>query len=291
MKKCFYIIMGFALLGCEKQLPFDNLDFEPKLVLNGFLSSDSTMNMSLSKSTPTLIDPSLSLLKGKVNVLLLKDGLLLMSDSVTLQNDKLLLPYKPIVGSTYELQVGYNGLPPIRAKDLVPNTKPDFSLDTITDEDESYRIFIQLKDVLDTNKYTLSINVVGKEKVGQDSILKRYPIAFTSTDKLFLSNIRTVSTGKRLAIFSDETWNGNERKLELLFKKNLVEYPDFEPSEVEVVLKIISESMYNFYIDVNNNTHVYGGPLASVSRVAGNIDRGLGAFCFFTETAAQRKLP
>lgn len=291
MKKCLFIGMVFALIGCEKQLPFDNLDFVPKLVLNGFLSSDSTMNMSMSKSSSTLTDPMLNLLRGKVKVLVLKDGLLLMSDSVALQSGRLLLPYKPIGGSTYEVQVGYNGLPPIRAKDAVPNTKPDFSLDTITDEDENYRVFIQLKDVLDTSKYALSINVVGKEKVGQDSIAKRYPIAFTSTDKLFLSNIRTVSTGRRLAIFSDETWNGNERNTELVFKKGLIKHPNFEPSEIEVVLKIISETMYNYYIDVNNNTHVYGGPLASVSRVSGNVEQGLGAFCFYTEAVRQRKIP
>ncbi len=291
MRLIYVCLITLVLLGCEKELQFSNPDFKPKLVVNGFVSTDSTANISLSMSTSTLTQPSKTLLGGKAKVLILKDELLLYSDSLTLRNGMLPVPFKPIVGSIYELRVSHSNLPTIIAIDTVPLSKPSITIDTLKDEGTSYRLVLKIKDHIETNRYTINLNFRSKELQGIDSISRLYPVTFTSSDKIFLSNIKTIATGRKLAIFSDETWNGTERSIELIFDKSLLEYPNVIPEFVELNVKGISKNMYDYYIELNNNSHVYGGPLSSVSRVVGNVSDGLGAFCFYTERMTQLKLP
>ena len=291
MRLIYLCLIALLISGCEKELQFNNPDFKPKLVVNGFVSTDSSANIGLSRSTSTLTQPSKTLLGGKAKVLVLKDELLLYSDSLTVQNGMLPVPFKPIMGSIYELRVSHNNLPTIRAIDTVPLSKPLITIDTLKDEGASYRLVIKIKDQIETNRYAINLNFIGKELQGIDSISQVYPITFTSSDKIFLSNIRTIATGRQLAIFNDDTWNGTERSIELIFDKLLLEYPNFLPEWVELEVKGISANMYDYYIELNNNTHVYGGPLASISRVVGNVSDGLGAFCFYTESVTRLELP
>lgn len=291
MRLIYLCLIALSISGCEKELQFDNPEFQPKLVVNGFVSTDSIANIGISRSTSTLSQPSKMLLAGKVKVLVLKDKLLLYSDSLALQNSMLEIPFKPIMGSHYELQVSHNDLPTIRATDTVPLSKPSVTVSALTDEGTSYRLVLKIRDQMEINRYAINLNFRGNEQQGADSISKGYPITFTSSDKIFLSSIKTIATGSQLAIFNDETWNGTERSIELIFDKSLIQYPDFTPELVVLDVKAISKAMYDYYIEVNNNTHVYGGPLASVSRVVGNIDNGLGAFCFYTESVTQLQLP
>ncbi len=291
MRLIYLCLIALAISGCEKELQFDNPEFQPKLVVNGFVSTDSIANIGISRSTSTLSQPSKMLLAGKVKVVVLKDKLLLYSDSLALQNSMLKIPFKPIMGSHYELQVSHNDLPTIRTTDTVPLSKPSVIVSALTDEGTSYRLVLKIRDQMEINRYAINLNFRGKEQQGADSISKGYPITFTSSDKIFLSSIKTIATGSQLAIFNDETWNGTERSIELIFDKSLIQYPDFTPELVVLDVKAISKAMYDYYIEVNNNTHVYGGPLASVSRVVGNIDNGLGAFCFYTESVTQLQLP
>lgn len=291
MRFIYIILLAVVFAGCEKELQFDNPDYKPKLVVNSFTSADSFVNINLSKSTPTLTQPSLALLAGKAKVLILKDELLLYSDSVLVSNGNLPIPFKPIEGSIYELQIGYENLPTIRATDIVPTTRPNVRVDTIKEEGENYRIIFYIADNTESNRYAVNLSVTGKELDGTDSLATRYPVAFTSSDKIFLSNIRTLANGRELAIFNDDTWNGTERRIEFVVDKATLDIPDFNPQHLELDIKDISKTMYEYYIDVSTNTHVYGGPLASVSRVVGNVEQGLGAFCFYTESVSKLRIP
>lgn len=290
MKNLYFLLLAIVAIGCEKELQFSNPDYKPKLVINGFTSVDSFINVSVSKSTSTLTQPSLQLLDGKVKVLVLKDRFLLFSDSVRVINGNVLVPFKPIEGSEYELQVGYGDLPTIRATDMVPSTRPIIRIDTLKDEGDKYRLVFFINDNIEANRYVVNLNVKGKESNGFDSLNMTYPLGFTSSDKIFLSNIRTVANGRELAIFDDETWNGTERKIEFVIDKQSLDLPEFRPKHIELWVKDISKIMYDYYIEVNSNTHVYGGPLANVSRVEGNVEQGLGAFCFYTESVSTMSL-
>jgi len=291
MRTITSILIILSLMGCEKELQFDNPDFKPKLVINGFMSADSTVSIGLSKSSSTLSQPSLKLLSGKAKVLILKDKFLLFSDSVNIQNGMIQLPFKPLEGSKYEVQVSKEDLPTIKAIDTVPQSRPIAAIDTIIADGSGQKMIVRINDDVRENRYLLSIKLKGRELIGLDSLDKSYNVSFTSSDKIFLSNIQTVANGSEVAICNDETWNGSERRIELFFDKILLEHPDFKAASVQFHIKDISKTMYNYYIAVNANTHVYGGPLANVSRVKGNVEQGLGAFCFYTESVSSVALP
>ena len=119
----------------------------------------------------------------------------------------------------------------------------------------------------------------------------RYSTTFTSSDKSFISNIRTIADGRSYALFADEPWDGSRRNIEVILPSTLPLYPDFSPKDVQIELRLLSPTMYAYYLDLQYNTNVYGGPLASASSINGNVEQGLGAFCFFTKSVLEIPLP
>ena len=285
MKWWLYIAYGLVIMtGCEQSLPFDSEGFEPKLVINSFNSSDSFMQIGVSTSTSTLKTPTRYALNGKCNVLLLKNNLLLLSDSLNLVNGKLQLPFQASTGSIYELQLGYGVFPSIKAKDSVPVNVPELYLDTMVSNTVYYTLKLRVQDNSAPQKYQFQTVLHGKELVGTDSVLTSYPLPFSSTDKIFISTIRTVAENNSFALFSDELWNGQERIIDLRITKEDLLRPDFKPEYIEIKLANLSNNMYNYYVALLQNNHVYGGPLSSVTDLNGNIEQGLGGFYFYTQT-------
>ena len=47
-----------------------------------------------------------------------------------------------------------------------------------------------------------------------------------------------------------------------------------------VEISTVSVSMYDFYVNVLENTYVYGSPLSNVSADYGNVQNGFGIFGF-----------
>lgn len=290
LQHILYICIVLLFSNCEKELQFSNPDFEQKLVINGFENSDSLMKIGVGFSSSTLSEPSLNNVNGLGDLLVLKDGLLLYSGGIAIQNGEMTIPYKPLKGSYYEIQLAYGELSPIRAVDTVPQNTPVMLIDTVISQENRYRINLALDDGEEGDHYLLTLRYNGKELVENDSVDVSLPLTFESSEKIFLSNIRTVADGRYFAIFDDNGWNNTSRNIELLIGNKVAERPNFTPKEVVVELKNISKNMYDYYIDINNNTNVYGGPLASISRVTGNIDNGLGAFCFYTQTVRTKRL-
>lgn len=286
MKVWLYLYISCGMLifsACEKSLPYNSEGFLPKLVINGFNSSDSFMQIGVSLSTSTLKTPSMYELGGKCKVLLLKDNLLLLSDSLNLVKGRISLPFKATTGSTYELQLSHRGFPSVKATDSVPLHIPELYIDTVIINTVYYTFTVRIKDNITPQKYQFQTIIHGKELIGSDSIETTYSLPFSSTDKIFISTIRTVASENTFALFSDELWNGQERNIDLRILKNDILRPDFTPEYVEIKLSNLSLNMYNYYASLFQNSHVYGGPLSSVTDLNGNIDQGLGGFYFYTQ--------
>ena len=286
MKYWLFIVLGTVIISsCEKPIPFDSEGFNPKLVINSFNSSDSAMNISVSASTRTLSTPSRYGLSGKCKVLLLKDNLLLVSDNLDLINGKLKLPYRASLGSRYELQLSFGSYPAIKATDIVPDDVPLLSLDTFIENTIYYTFKVKVQDSPGDSKYQFQVVMHGKELVRLDSVPTSYKIPFSSTNKLFLSNIRTVAGGNSFALFNDELWQDQKRDIEIRVSKTEVFKQDFTPESIEIKLTCLSTNMYEYYVALLQNNHVYGGPLSSVTDLNGNIEQGLGGFYFYTQTS------
>jgi hypothetical protein len=286
-----YFVCGISFFSaCEKSLPYNSEGFTPKLVINGFNSSDSFMQIAVSLSTSTLKTPSMYELEGECKVLLLKDNLLLLSDSFDLVKGKIILPFKATTGSIYELQLSYGDFPSIKAIDSVPLEIPELYIDTLLRNAVYYTFNVRVKDFSTLQKYQFQTLVHGKELIDSDSIETTYSLPFYSTDKIFISTIRTVAGENTFALFGDELWNGQERNIDLRVLKNDILRPNFTPKYAEIILSNLSLNMYTYYASLLQNNHVYGGPLSSVTDLNGNIDQGLGGFYFYTQNMQRIEL-
>jgi hypothetical protein len=291
MTLSIYIACGLLLFSaCEKSLPYNSEGFTPKLVINSFNSSDSLMKIGVSLSTSTLKTPSMYELAGKCKVLLLKDNLLLLSDSLELAKGEIILPFKAVPGSIYELQLSHSDFPSIKAIDSVPLEIPELYIDTLLKNAVYYTFKVRVKDFSTLQKYQFQTLIHGKEFIDSDSIETTYSLPFSSTDKIFISTIRTVAGENTFALFGDELWNGQERNIDLRILKNDILKPNFTPNYVEIILSNLSLNMYTYYASLLQNNHVYGGPLSSVTDLNGNIDQGLGGFYFYTQNVQRLDL-
>ena len=58
----------------------------------------------------------------------------------------------------------------------------------------------------------------------------------------------------------------------------------FVPELLVLRISCISENMFAYYKSILENTHIYGGPLATGFGQFTNVDQGLGIFSFYTFT-------
>lgn len=287
MKIFFYIMLGMLLLGCEKELNLYKTPYNKKLVLNSFIAKDSLIGGNLGQSVGLLAVPNLNSLTGTMNVLLKRNGFILYNDVVILDSGKFTLPYIAKANSEYEIQIVYSDFPTIRAIDSVPASAIDVEIDTIIDQSLTYKIRFRLSDPIGANRYFLQLTSKGKQLVNNDSIETEIAAAFTASDKVFVSNIRTVTLDNSYTIFDDVLFDGQNRYLELMVAKDQFTQKDFTPKKIILRLDQISENLYFYYKSVLENTHIYGGPLASNSVQYSNIEQGLGIFSFYTTAVRQ----
>ncbi|MEK9601301.1 MAG: DUF4249 family protein, partial [Bacteroidota bacterium] len=86
-----------------------------------------------------------------------------------------------------------------------------------------------------------------------------------------------------IVLFDDDLFNGTEKSIGIKIPKDSIDILGFKAYSLNVRLKSVSESMYNYYIMLIQNNHVFGGPLYFEGQIEGNIDGGLGGFYFYNE--------
>mgnify|MGYP000583795445 CR=1 FL=1 len=271
-------------MACEKELPLDEATYTKKLVVNAFNEADSLLKVNVSESTSILGTPTSDGFNAKAKVLVLKDGAVLFNDSVQLVNGNFTLPNKCNRQSVYELQIAYKDFPTIRAKDSVPYINPRVTIDTLINSSDSKKLIFKLKEPIGSHRYYLQLFSKGKEWNGVDSIEITKRLNYKSDDKIFISNVLTISSDNSFSLFDDGLINGTTKNISLNISNSELNIDGYKASEIVLSLSEVSRNMYDYYLNLLENTHVYGGPLASTSLINGNIDQGLGAFCFYSKT-------
>tara|TARA_B100001059_G_scaffold65127_2_gene61290 strand:+ start:831 stop:1709 length:879 start_codon:yes stop_codon:yes gene_type:complete len=283
MKKLGLIIWVIILMSCDKQIPYDESSFKPKLVVNAFNQPDSLLKIKLDESLKVLGNPSIQKLNSSIKIQLLKDSTKIIDGTYWVDEGEVVLPHKVEAGSIYHLITELNNYPLIEASDRVPIDNVSINIDTITEGSIYYKLDITVKDPQTDNFYVLDISTSGKELSGMDSINNTYQIIFSSVDKIFSSSIQTISDGSKLALFDDNLFNGSNKKIGIrILKENLL-IPRFNPYTFTIKLKSVSKSMYDYYTTIIQNNNIYGGPLYFEGQIEGNINGGLGGFYFYNQ--------
>ncbi len=283
MKKLGLIIWVVILIACDKQIPYDENSFNPKLVVNAFNHPDSLLRIKLDESFKVLGNPSIQKLNSSIKIKLLKDSTKIIDGIFWVEEGEVVLPHKVEAGSIYHLITELDNYPLIEASDRVPIDNVSMNIDTITEGSVYYKLDITMKDPPTDNFYVLDISTSGKELSGLDSINNTYPIIFSSVDKIFSSSIQTISDGSKLALFDDNLFNGSDKKIGIrILKENLL-ILRFKPYTFTIKLKSVSKSMYDYYTTIIQNNNIYGGPLYFEGQIEGNINGGLGGFYFYNQ--------
>ena len=289
MRYLFYIAVLIGICSCEKQIPLTKFDFTEKLVITSYNNANENISFWVSHSVNSVSIPQLDDIDGMAKVLLKEDGSIVFFNSILIEKGWLELPVKAKHGSTYEVEIEFEDYPIILAKDMVPQSPPSISLISLVEYGDKYKTTFRLQDNADAEYYMVELFVSGKELIGIDSVQVAYPMIFNSPDKIFLSNISTVSSSTNFGVFNDDLFNGSSRDISLIFNKSALIKSNFTAQNVEVKLSSVSKTMFNYYIDLLENNHIYGGPLASYSFNTGNIEEGLGIFSFYS--AQQDSIP
>ncbi len=282
MKYWVYIVLFLTLFSCEKEIALDDVYFTKKLVLNTFLEADSSFIILLSTSVNTLSNPTEVTLNGEAHVLLMNDAIPIYNNKAEVINGRISLPLHCLKGEKYTLELSYEDYATVRATDMVPAVTPSIAIDTAIDNGDKIKIRFTLIDPAGTNKYFLQLKSKGKEVNGSDTLSTVKALDFSSSDKLFFSNLLTYNSTSSYALFDDELLNGTTRQFEIEIAKSALYKSRYIPEDILLQVNCVSEIMYSYYVSLLENTHIYGGPLSSVSRQNGNVERGLGAFCFYT---------
>ena len=260
------ILIAFCLFSCENELDLEIPDHESKLVVEGWIETNSTAKVLLSLSAPyfTKIDSSnlrdYSVTTAKVSLRNKSTG-----EVLTLKpNEVFFPPYyyfgTEIVGlenENYELEINYKEKTYISSTSIpkmVPLDSAWFMLNS--NSDTSGQVFIRIIDAPNENNF---FRVFTKQK-GKD---QHYKATFTSTfsDELFTNDTIT------LALL-----NGSNNALE-------VEQNRYYHSNDTIIVKFctINEEHFTYWKDIQTHIINSANPLSVThSDISSNIENGYG---------------
>jgi Domain of unknown function (DUF4249) len=291
MKTSLFVCFLLLLMACERELFLNKNEFEKKLVLNAYIEKDSMISGNISSTVSLLESPDAKRINDKMQFKLFRDGLLLYNDERVVTDGNFTLPYKAKGGSIYEIHVAYLDYNHIQAIDSVPISTVNVSIDTIIDQGTQWKLKFSFLDPIAPNKYLLQLESSGKQLILTDSVTSILPVSFTSNDKIFITNIKTVSLDNSYSIFDDLLINGKQNKIEISIDKSQFTDLQFTPKIIQLRLKCISETMFSYYKSVLESTHIYGGPLATHNPAQSNVNQGLGVFSFYASSLSTKGLP
>ncbi len=133
MRYFLYILMAFALISCQKEIPFEGAGTEPSMVLNGALEAGEFPSVNVSQNRSILEDPNryTPIQLATVTLLNVTDQTTetlahslagnYTSSSITIEE-----------GKEYQITIEDNNLPTVTASQTIPYGTTILSIDTLT---------------------------------------------------------------------------------------------------------------------------------------------------------------
>lgn len=279
-----------ALMACERQIPFRDLDFEKKLVINALNEPEAFIETFVGSSTNSIAVPELDDVRGEALVLLKEDDIVVFFDTVIIHDGTIHFPVVAQRGMSYQMEMALEGYPTILTLDSVPRYDPQIEITSVQHATADRRIGLKISDVPGSTKYMLEVLVKGYTLDGTDTVVHQQAVNFSSDDRVFVSNINTTNTTSTFALLDDRMFQGGDQRFEVIVKNELWDKLPFQPTHVQTRLSCISEASFSYYLGILENNHIYGGPLAMRAGNNGNVLDGLGLFAFRTTSLVQEAL-
>ena len=289
--KNFLYFFTFSMLfaSCDIVVDLDIPEHERVLVVNSILTTDSTINASISHSVGAFDASSISYVNN-ATVEVYEDGVLLgeMDEQASLSYDssgELDSTYvynfnqNPVAGKIYSYEIVHRDYEAVRAETTVPAAVKlninDVTLLSEQDYEKHFRVRFSFNDAREDNFYRLRLRNPNTY----------YGFAyFESNDASMISSAGVQSDGATFygdeALFDDEMFNGTEKEISIDFFDSKSLWFEEEGIEVQFILELtsVSESYYTYIRSLrahfdNQDQFIFAGEPVQVFT---NIENGLG---------------
>jgi len=275
----YILVIGIAFFfnSCEKEIPLDDQEKAPRIVINGIFSANDTMRIHISESRnilyegelPNITNADAKLLDANGNVigtfLHEGDGYYVMTEVI------------PQVGSVYGITVAATGFTSVSASSYTPEVLSSVQIDTLrTGETMKYEIIFQ-DDPNEINYYSLSLKKLYYyyDSWTGDTVL--YEDNYFCTNEVIVqsgySDVNGDICGMAM-LFSDATFNGQNYSFSC---SNYISVWE-DTCRMVATLSSVSEDYYKYNVTLAKYEQTQGDPFAQPVQVYSNIENGFGIF-------------
>lgn len=293
------VILAFS--ACEKKLDIDIPEGEKHIVVNGLITPDSLLTVSVSKSQNILEDDDILFLTDATVKLFGND--IFVENLIHVDLGVYISTLIPEIGVNYKINVDYNNLKSVNAEMILHNPVEIVSVDTTVevhtndyggDTYKEYEIHykIKIEDDGNTNDYYfLALSLIQPlyeyDEYGLPTFVgyEETNEYFNTNDPVFRDNNEFTLDGMFGSVFTDELFNGTQYTVNISTGYSFDSYTgklDGEEYLIKVKLLTVTEEIYRYITSYNLNQKTKYDPFAQPVQIYSNIENGLGLFSGYT---------
>lgn len=297
------IVISIITFGCDQIVDYQLPPEHPIPVVNAFITPDSVFKMRVTGSRHVLDNNFEFKPFPAEEVLVYKDNELIGQAFKAADGEFIIEDHYPEQGSIYHLQVDKSGYPSVVATDQVPVSKPEFKIESYRLVEEDYFISHSI-DLRISNPAELTyfeVIVFGTEY----KYRRNYPDPPVLTDSVYrplyiytndpIADDAAHEYAHESIYFRNDLVKREDFNLEIIISyvpfEPWFDNNDPEPSDIDVVVRHISESYYNYMRSIRLHQLTQGDPLAEPVQVFCNIENGLGIFGSYTQNTQPYLVP
>lgn len=281
--RIFFLFLIFFVTSCSKEVSVDLPEIEPKTVIGRLFTTDRAFSVYVSK-TAAILDNN-EYLEKNANIILYENGQFfdtLRYDSAGWYSSNKI----PSVEKNYEINLISPNKPIVSASDVIPEKtfiKSAIFKDSAIYNQDGYHA--ELDIVLTDNAAKRNYyELFALHSYTEGGVLKYRHVEFLCN---LISDYVIKAEGLlnyelSSFVFSDELINGKSHEFKLYFYR----YEEMKNSNIVVVLRSISEAMYNYkkkiIIHANNQQGEIWNGVGEPVNMYSNINNGVGIFAGYS---------
>lgn len=271
MKKiCFFLLICLGI-SCETEVELDPPPYDSKIVVNGLLSNENEIRVSVGFSVVALSQDEPGYL-GDANVEIWEDGNSLGFGVYEVFDKVFKWNAVPKQGSTYRIQVRHPDYPMIDETLIMPNAnvfgtlqyRDSIGLDTSGQALASLSVTIN-DPGSEANYYRLNFSYYN------DVTASFLPFVFETSDAVLLSPT-TVKEADGSYLIDDALFNGSTREITIEFSRDIA----LSSPRFLAIGESLSEPLYKYQVSLSLFEETKDNPFTEPVFVYSNISGGLG---------------
>lgn len=272
-----FVFLILTLTACEKEIPLDSEQKEPRIVVNCIFGDGDTISVHVSESRNVLYEGELPNLTSASVILQDQNGNAL--GNFTHEGDGIykLNNYIPSAGISYKLTVTNTGFDAVQAETQTPSAISISAIDTLRKGDEMNYAIKFSDDPATTNYYGITVEQITISDDGMGGVFT-YSDYYFETSEIFTQNGYADVDGTKYGsvfLFSDATFNGGNCVFDA---STYIPVGSTDSTIIVVGLLSLSEDYFKYKLSYEKYQETAGDPFAQPVQVYSNVENGFGIF-------------